>query len=157
MYKLALAPDQNGYAAAEGYRHVYQKLDGGAGRQRKDILNGTYKVDVTWTVTKDDYLYLTTFHRATKEGTEPFRMDLLLTKHELVEYECRLIPGTWRLTSVKGETYVVKAQLEVVPDLGDDAFDEGLVTTYEAFGPEGAEAFADLAYLVNVLMPANIR
>lgn len=156
MYKLALAPDQANYAAAEGNRHVYQKLDGGAGRIRKDVLNGTWKVDVQWTVTKDDYLYLQTFYRATKEFTQPFKMDLLLTSFELVEYECRVLPGTWRLTSIKGESYIVKAQLEVVPDLGDDDFDEGLVTTYEAFGQEGSLAYADLAKLVTETMPANI-
>lgn len=157
MYKLTLAPDQSGYAAAEGAKQVYNRLDGGSGRTRRDYLNGVYKVDVQWTATEDDYLYLQTFHRVTMEGSEPFLMDLLLTDYQLKEYECRFIPGTWRLTTVKGQSYIVKAQLEVNPGVNDDDLDAGIVITYEAFGPEGGLAYTDIAKFVNVTMPANLK
>lgn len=156
MYKLALAPDQQQYATAEGTRQVYSKLDGGLGRYRRDLLNGTYKVDVQWTVGDADFVYLNTFYRVV-EGVNPFLMDLILDAAVLTEHECRFIPGTFRLTSIKGEQYTVRAQLEVRPAIADDEFDAGLVTTYESFGPEGPQAYASLAYLVNVSMPANMK
>lgn len=157
MYKLNLLPDQQSYAASEGPRQVYAKLDGGMGRVRRDLLNAVWKADVQWTVEQEDFQYLQTFRRVTKDGTELFRMDLILNGTGIEEYECRMIPGTWRVTQNRGRAYVVKVQLEVHPGIGDEQFDEGLVTTYEGFGPEGSSAYNFLGILVNVTMPANMK
>lgn len=157
MKKLALAPDQDNYSIADGVTAIYTKLEGGAGRIRKDYLHAPSVVTVQWTCDKAEFDYLRTFYRTTSEGTEPFLMDLLLHGSDLTEHECRFVPKTFKTSAVKAQTYKVQAQLEVMPLPPDDALDEGLVTSFEAFGVEASLAYQLLSYIVNTLMPANLK
>lgn len=155
--KLSIAPDQDGYQLENSMSSFGNKLGGGAMRIRRDYLNAPYKVTVTWTLDADEFNYIKTFHRFIDDGNQPFLMDLLVDNSELTEHECRFLPGQFKLGTVKGMVRKVSAQLEVVPLPADDAYDEGLVTTYEAFGSKGSESYSLLAQIINVDMPANIR
>lgn len=156
MHKLALAPSVDGYQAADGTGVIRVELDGGSGKYRKDVQNSAVRVDVTWHVDPDDYLYLRTFYNVHDNGTLPFLMDLVIHSASLTEHECRFIPDTFKLSQVRGNEHTVKATLEVVPAEPDPAYDEGFVVSYEAFGRDSSSAFALLATLVNVNFPAAI-
>lgn len=157
MYKLSLTPDQAGYSIDEDGTASYTKLRGGAGRYRRDLLNATVKVNLQWSCTADEFEYLKTFWRLTNNGVEPFLMDLIIHDGALTEHICRFIPKSFKTTSYKNGNSIVQAVLEVEPLVGDPAMDEGVVTSFEAFGNDGSECYAILATLVNVDMPANIK
>jgi len=156
LKKLALAPDQNSYSLTDGITAISTKLYGGASRLRRDYINAPVLVHVTWTVDENEFDYLRTFYRTTQDGTEPFLMDLLVHGPTMTEHECRIVPKTFKITSVMDKAYRVQAQIEAVPLPPDTDFDEGLVTAFEAFGVEASSAFALLAEIVNVTMPENM-
>lgn len=157
MKKLSLIPDQENYSIQDGVTAIYAKLEGGAGRLRKDYLHAPAIVTMQWTCDEVEFDYLRTFYRTTSEGTEPFLMDLILHGSDFTEHECRIVPKTFKTSSVKAKTYRVQAQLEVLPLPPDDALDEGLVTSFEAFGVEASLAYQLLAVILNVDMPANLK
>lgn len=157
MRKLNFAPDQQGYQVQDSSAHVQTKLGGGMSRIRKDYLNAPVLVDLQWTCDPQEYNYLQTFWRIQQDGTEPFLMDLIIHSNEILEHECKFVPDTFRFTGITGERFVVKAKLEVVPPIPDDAMDEGVVTTFESFGDAGSQAYALLATLVNVTCPDNLK
>lgn len=154
LRRLNLLPDVSGYQVTEPGGHVYNKLSGGASKVRRDFDNAPLEVDVQWTCDEQEYNYLTTFYRVT--ANEPFLTSLLIHSPSLTEHEARFIPQSFKTVAVVGMRYTVKAKLEVVPLTPDLAFDEGLVTTFEAFGQEGSVAFGLLSTLVNVNMPDNM-
>lgn len=157
MQKLILRPDQENYQLEEGVSVVASKLLGGGSRQRMDILYAPAKLTCQWTVDEDEYNYMKTFYRFIGDGTQPFLMDLLVNDSVLTEHTCRFYPNTFKLAAVKGRMYKITATLEVELKRYDDALDEGLVTSYEAFLNEGSSAYALLATIVNVDMPANLK
>lgn len=155
---MALAPDQDGYAVDWGQSAVSTKLAGGASKLRRDYLFGPAKVSVTWTCTPAEMEYLKTFYRVTSEGTTPFEMDLIVGQPVLTRHVCRFIPKTFKTSAVRGkELFKVQAQVEAELLAYDSAFDEGLVTSFEAFGTDASPAYQLLAKIVNVTMPANIK
>lgn len=158
MKTLALAPDQDGYVVEWAETAVGVKLEGGAMRLRRAVLNAPVKISVTWTCDSQEFEYLKTFYRVTNEGTEPFIMSLIVASPELTQHVCRFVPKTFKTSGVRGKNlFKVQAQLEVETLYGDDAFDEGLVTSFEAFGTEAHEAYALLATLANVDMPESLK
>lgn len=150
MHKLSLAPDENGYTANDGEGSLSSKLDGGASKYRKTYMNAPTKVTCQWTCNASDYAYLRTFYNIHEYGTKPFLMDLVMHTPYLDEYEVRFIANTFRLTKVQGDSYIVRADLEVIPNDPDATYDEGFVVSYEAFGEDATYAFGLLETLVNV-------
>lgn len=158
MMKLALAPDQDGYTVDWANSAVASKLDGGASRLRRDYIGAPAKIGCTWTCTQEEMDYLMTFWRVTKEGTTPFYMDLIMSSPALTTHVCRFRPNSFKVSGIKGkELFKVQAVVEAEPLPSDDAFDEGLVTSFESFGVEAGPAYELLAQIVNVDMPANIK
>lgn len=155
LRRLNLAPDVQGYQIAEPTGHVYTKLAGGASRIRRDFDSAPVEIDVQWTCDEQEYNYLTTFHRVT--ANEPFTMALIVHSPEFTDHEVRFVPASFKTSNIQGRKYVVRAKLEVVPLVSDLDFDEGLVTTFEAFGQEGPAAYGLLTQLVNVDMPGNLK
>lgn len=155
LRRLNLAPDVQGYQITEAGGHVYTKLSGGASKIRRDFDNAPVEVDVQWTCDEQEYNYITTFHRLTTN--DPFNISLIIHSPSFTDHEARFIPGSFKTSNIQGQKYVVKAKLEVVPVTPDLDFDEGLVTTFEAFGQEGPAAYAFLSQLVNVDMPENFQ
>ena len=155
---MALQPDQEGYSVDWGQSAVATKLAGGASKLRRDYIFSPARVSVTWTCTPTEMEYLKTFYRVTGEGTTPFEMDLLVGQPTLTRHVCRFVPKTFKTAAVRGkELFKVQAQIEAELLAYDDAFDEGLVTSFEAFGSDASPAYALLAKIVNVTMPANIK
>lgn len=159
LTKLTIPPDQSGYSVTDGTEVISVKLDGGASRFRRDVLNAASRVTVQWSVTPDNFRYLRAFYRSvTAQGSTPFLIDLLLDEPELTEHQAYFIPGTMRLQSQRGLQYVVAAELEVAPDLPDSEYDAILVTLYNEYG--GSEQallmLNQLEQLTNVDLPAAL-
>ena len=156
MHKLALAPEQDGYTVLAPEESVSVLLQGGAPRMRKDLLGSPHKVTCTWKCDPEEYLYMQTFYRVIDKGVKPFRMDLWIESYAPEEYECRLQEGTWKVNSFNGLATVITATLYAQPKVPDAQLDEGIVTSFEAFGLQSADAYALLAVLVNQNMPDSI-
>lgn len=135
MDKLLLCPTAAGYSAQQNPSTLSVALDGGAGRYRADILNASFLVNVLWVCDQEKYDYLSAFERtATKRGSLPFLIDLILDDSELIEHEARFVPGSYRLAQVDGVVYRVEAVLEVVKpyDAGEASADQAIITAYES-------------------------
>lgn len=118
--KLLVQPEANGYQVQYSEDALRVDLDGGAGRYRRDILGGAPFVDVTFRLNPEDFNYLMAFYREeTKEGSEPFEIDLFITEAGLTTCVARIMPGTWKLGEQSGLTYVISCRLEL-----DLPFDE---------------------------------
>lgn len=155
--KLTISPDQASYAVSDSSNEVVRvQLQGGAGRYRRDILNGSKIVNAVWTVGRDEYDYLQMFYRVmTYRAGEPFSANLIIGENDLTKHECRFIPGSWQLQSQKGLTYVVAAQLEVTALPYDYIYEDSLIAILSNYGSyeEGLAIFAQLEQLTNVDLP----
>lgn len=118
MYTLLLPPDQASYASQFGHTTVATALDGGASRFRADQLGASFLVQVQWTCDKVNYDYLCAFYRlATNFGSLPFLLPLYLDSSDLLlPYTVHFVPDTFGLKSQVGQTFVMGASLEVLPD-----------------------------------------
>jgi hypothetical protein len=116
MLKLLLKPDQNSYQVKEDKTVVSTQLDGGASRVRRDLLNAAMEVECQFTLSPYEYQYFRAFYNQVNKGSDPFLIDLLVDSHELVEYVAIFKPGSWRLSKVRGLSFEVKIQLEVIPE-----------------------------------------
>jgi hypothetical protein len=152
MIKLSLPPTQASYKVTDGDEVIANKLDGGASRYRRDILGSTSIVVVQWNCHVYELNYIRAFFRSiTKHGSEPFLVDLVLNSVNLTEHTAYFIPGTMQLTCLGGPNYAVSAQLEVVPDEADAAYDEAYVGLWNSFGEAGIGAgLLSLEHLVNI-------
>ena len=129
LYKLGIPPDRTGYKVKQGNGAVAIQLDGGAPRVRGDKLGVVSTVDVQWTVNESDFDYLMAFSRsgAGANGvpcTLPFLIDLVgIDNAEVGTYMVWFVPNTFGLISQAGLTYIVGAQLWVVPNTPSNADD----------------------------------
>lgn len=156
MQKLTLPPDNSGYASTEGVDVLVAKIDGGPARYRRDFIGATSTVNVTWrALSATGYKYLRAFfNTAAARGSVPFLADLILDDGALTEHECYFVPGTFGTQQVQGGVlFDVTAQFEVKPLPVDDAYNQGLIDAYAAFGEDSAEGLALLEQLVNVDLP----
>lgn len=137
--KLKLHPDKAGYAVQLSNGEVLEvQLDGGAPRIRADILNANIVVDVQWITHADGYDYLNAFYRyATRRGSLPFTMDMILEGAAMAEYTAQFRPNTFKLSQQSGGTYYVSAQLSVTPVVNEDqdTTDAATITAFETNYP----------------------
>lgn len=117
MNKLECRPDRASYTVSDAANRIRSETTFSlAGVFRRNLLNDARLVDVTWQASRRMYNILAQAHRAfVKSGGDPFLMDLILDGDDLEEREVKFIGGTFGLTQVQGQTYYVKAQLEVKP------------------------------------------
>jgi hypothetical protein len=117
MYKLKFSPDSTGYSVLDGNTNVFTQLDGGDPRVRADKLGAAGTVAVQWTLGPANYKLLRAFYRTgTKNGSEPFQVDLVgIDDDQVRTYTARFVPGTFKLASQSGLTYIQTASLWVVP------------------------------------------
>lgn len=163
MKKFIYPPQQANYAVQDGQETISVQLEGGAGRYRKDILNSTSRVNVSWLFTAVGYEYFRAFYReqtAANTGAQPFLIDLLLDEAlALTEHTAYLIPGSVTLAGTKGLSYVVQAQLEVIPKTYADGYFEAIIFLVEEFGDQAVEEsdalFDALTKLITVDMPGT--
>lgn len=126
--KCLVAPVRDGYNMAPGNQVVSVQLNGGAPRNRADQLGAVGLCSIQWSVGRKDYDYLMAFYRSMiSQGALPFVMDLIFEGSDLKEYQVTLVPGTFKLTSQAGHTYIVQASLYVVPSPDDPNGDNMLL------------------------------
>lgn len=157
MRKLQVLPSQSGYSAelAENTRRA--QLEGGPSRTRLDFVGGVATVSASWNLPMAGFTYLQAFYRtATQQASEEFLVDLILDEAPLREYTAKFIPGSWRITNVRGGTTTVAAALEVKPLPVDEATDEAVMDAYEVYGEDVTSVFDALERLVNFTAPAAI-
>jgi hypothetical protein len=132
IQKLILPPDKDGYSFLDPKDILSVDLDGGASKFRKDILNGTFRLSVQWTLTPEQYNYMRVFYKVVLEnGSLPFNIDLYVDNpYTLTTHECHFLPGTFGLKSQKGLAFVLGATLEVKPI----ALDAGNISAAYTFG-----------------------
>jgi hypothetical protein len=156
MRKLLLTPNQSGYVAEDGVEALSAALDGGPSRTRRDFVGAVARVNCTWNLPPTEYQYMKAFLRtATAQASTPFYIDLILDEPELLEYTAKFIPGTFRLTGVRGLTTSVSAQLEVRPRPVDEVYDEAILDNFESYGGDDGQAtiYQLLSDLVNISLP----
>lgn len=132
MIKLLLTPDQESYSVADGEDTISTKVGGGQPRVRRDLLNAESTVEVQWTLSPAEYQYIRAFYNYSNRGADSFLLDLLVETETLREYVCRIKPGSWKLSSVKGSTFKVKCTLLVASN--DDGLDYAAIVS--GFTPE---------------------
>lgn len=153
MDLLDLTPSQDGYSMADAASSVASDLKGGLSRTRRDLLDASYSVDLSWKLNRARYDVLRAFHDAHR-GV-PFLMDLVADSPFLTRHTVTFVTGSFQLASVEGATYVVNASLEVIPIPPDAETDETIIFLFETYGGDpGTDALTNmLERLVNVVMP----
>lgn len=158
--KLTIPPDQASYAVSDSSQEVIRvQLQGGAARYRRDILNSSKIVNVTWTADREEYDYLQMFYRVmTYRAGEPFKIDLIIGESGLTEHDARFVPGSWQLQNQKGHSYTVAAQLEVTALQYDYLYEDAIITFLSAYGSysEGVDVINQFNQLVNIDLPSSI-
>jgi hypothetical protein len=125
---LLLPPDQASYAFTPVASSVATQLDGGASRFRADQLGAAIVFTVQWTLDAFNYAYLLAFFRtAITYGSDPFSLDLILDSGVPQTYTCHFMPGTFNLVSQSGNTYIVGATLEILPNSAYASSDAALI------------------------------
>jgi len=61
LVKFTLSPDQASYSVVDGTEVIGSKLDGGASRYSREILNSNLRVTVKWIEMPDEYRYIRAF------------------------------------------------------------------------------------------------
>jgi len=129
MLKLQIVPDENNYQVTNDRDVIATKVTGGAARLRRDVFDATMQVQVQFTVDPTEYQYLRAFYNYAGRGADKFLIDLLIETSELTEHVAQIVPGSWKLSQVRGHSYQIKMTLEVHPnDTGLDYAD--LVNNY---------------------------
>lgn len=156
-YKCSISPDQASYTMKDGVEVVSSKLDGGASRFRRDILNSTRGVTATWTVSRFEYEYLRSFYKvAVNQASTPFLIDLILDKHSLTEHDAYFVPDSMQLIRQEGHRYTVSALLEVVPLPEDFIYDSTFIALWEEYGSDWETDVDIFDYSVNVEWPPAV-
>jgi hypothetical protein len=137
--KFAVPVVGQGYTARRGNAVIATELDGGRPRLRRDILNPSSRVTVSWVFNAEQYNYYQAFyHTTTIEGSLPFDIDLIIDRANKQEYEASFVPESSQLTSKQGDVFFVSAELYVTAAVRDATADAALVTAYnEARGLTG--------------------
>lgn len=130
---LLLPPDQANYVAPFGHTVLSAQLEGGASRFRQDQLGAVFLLAVQWTCDAFNYNYLMAFYRtAISYGALPFTIGLLLDSGAIQTYTAHFVPDTFGLTSQSGNTFIVGATLEVIPNSSYASGDAAII----AAGPD---------------------
>lgn len=133
MSKLIIPPNSASYSGKMSEGEVITvQLDGGASRYRRAQIGFVHNVTVEWTVNLAAYNYLCAFFRlATRMGSLPFTIDLILEGAALTTHTARFKPGTFGINGQEGQTYTVGAELEVTPLAVVDATDLSTILAYD--------------------------
>lgn len=133
MAKLELPIARSGYGIADGSDFIAVELDGGMPRVRRDKLHSVRKASVEWQLNESQHLLFEAFYRTgLQNGSLPFTTDLILDSHLLEEYEVQFVPDTRKLTGQSGKLYTWEAELYVMPQDRNTAYDTLLIQTFAA-------------------------
>jgi hypothetical protein len=123
-----ITPTQSGYTAnIPGPLSSIQ--EGAKSLFRKDVERNSFQVTVNWTLNAYGYQYIRSFYRGVSlKGSVPFSIMLILNNSTPTLYDALFVPGTFQLTALETETYIVQASLEVTPNAANDAADAAAFT-----------------------------
>lgn len=121
MAKLTKPPDQQGFSIEEQAQVAHRALPGGLSWRRLDVVGGATRFyDVAWVTGREGFQYLSDFHdENVGRNAEVFQVDLFGPTATLVEVDANFVPGSFRLESVTGHEFTVRAKLEVEPFPGE--------------------------------------
>lgn len=102
MLTLKLLPAQDSYEIRDLDATLSTALDGGRPRVRRTALHNTLEVKVVYEVSSEQYQYLRSFYNLTNKGTDIFLAELLIDTLERQLYAVQIMPGTWKMGSIKG-------------------------------------------------------
>ena len=158
MRKIALQPAQASYKVIPGNEVISNKLAGGRGRYRRDLIGATATVSVRWPlqVAGELQYFWAFYYNIINHGSLPFLADLVIDRQALTTHVCNIIPETIGVVNIGGPNYEVYADLEVEPAERNDDFDFGLVLAYEAWGDRAEATILSLERVVNVVLPGSL-
>lgn len=113
--KMPFRAEQDSYGGDFSKDAVAVKLAGGAMRIRADFTGMAQQVKVSFILNqKNDYATFMSFWTfSARRGTLPFLADLILESPLPMQYMCRMIPDTFRMSKVEGLSRRVSMELEV--------------------------------------------
>lgn len=133
MNKLMLVPESSSYKVDFNDGNISVKLSGGRSRVRKQSIHNSNTVDVSFTLTTDEYRYLMAFYRSViNRGALPFLMDIITETSELVTHKVTMVPNSFKLGSQKGHTYYVNFTVEAEPLEENAEKDKQIIQNYES-------------------------
>lgn len=133
---LPYPPAQARYNVQKGEECVVTKTRGGLPRTRRDTVGTASRVRVGWELSPTKHAALQAFHDVTlRRGSLPFTASLILEKGSLETYTCSFVPGTLRLSSMKGARRVIEAMFEVRQNADNATADNALMDAFEATHP----------------------
>lgn len=133
MNKLMLVPESSSYKVDFNDGNISVKLSGGRSRVRKQSIHNSNRVDVSFTLTTDEYRYLMAFYRSViNRGALPFLMDIITETSELVTHKVTMVPNSFKLGSQKGHTYYVNFTVEAESLEENAEKDKQIIQNYES-------------------------
>lgn len=160
MAKFPFVPLSDGYSFSDTAEAVSVTLDGGMSRTRRDILNATKILNLSWALTSDQYEIFRMFYRSNSAGgygATPFTIDLFV-EGTIEEHTARFVPGSVQFQGIDAplNRYKVSAQVEVIPNTLSEGMMEIIIALWDLLGSKEAilEYLNALEYLVNTRLPA---
>lgn len=106
--------EQTNYSLTDGNQVASTQLDGGAGRYRRDMVGASSGVTAQLTLDVDEYAtWRDFFNNDIVFGSLPFLATIVWENGEGSQNLCYIVPGSVKLVSQVGITYVVQFNLEV--------------------------------------------
>lgn len=100
---LQIIPEYSGYGLNFNSAAPGVVLAGAATGYRPGVVEKTAIAKLNFNVMYDDYNYLTAFYRtATKKGSLPFLVDLLIKNNELSRHMAKMVPRSFKISNVEG-------------------------------------------------------
>lgn len=112
MPTLDVVPQRESYTLKNGMAWQQFDAEGGLPRTRLEYPNAEPTLTVQWLCGPTAFSRLNQFHEASAcRNYENFDLDLYLDDQELVTCSVRFVPGSFKLQSHQGSSYVVAAEL----------------------------------------------
>lgn len=113
--KIPFLSEQDGYSGEFSQDAVAVKLAGGAMRIRADFTGAASQTKLSFLLNQQsEYAEFMSFWQfSTRRGTLPFLADLIMECPFPMQYMCRMIPGTMRMSKVEGHSRRITMDVEV--------------------------------------------
>lgn len=153
MYKLVLAPNEEGYNPKLGNGLLTQPLLGGMPRQRKIFFGSVHSVPLAWSLDRDEMEMLFSFYFHYQDEPEVFLMDLIVDSVDVKEYQCKFVSElSW---SKQGNHWQASIDCIVNPSIRNHELDQDIIDYWQSgLNPKISNLFDKL---VNEAMPKALR
>lgn len=153
MYKLKLPILESGYGLSEPASGIAVATKGGFARTRSDIDDASMAVTANYKLTEATYNSLMLFFSTgTNNGADWFLVDLIIDNAVPTEAIAKFVGGP-QLTQVQGLNYFASVTYEVRPNAINEAFDNSIVSVFDASGGNPLTYLNLFSPIVNVNWP----